>query len=149
MQFSWVGRKDTVTVEAVRSGVFKANNKSTEWTVGVQVPVPSLCSHALGKLFTFSVPQRVSGNKCAPASEQCPAPTSVCVCVCVCVCVWIARSCPTLCSPMDCSLQALQSMEFSRQEPWSGLPFPSQARDLPHCRQILDCLSHQCVECQY
>ena len=28
---------------------------------------------------------------------------SVCVCVCVCVCVLVARSCLTLCNPMDCS----------------------------------------------
>ena len=43
------------------------------------------------------------------------------------------------------------SMGFSRQEYWSGLPFPSPA-DLPnpgikprspHCRQTLYCLSHQ------
>ena len=27
----------------------------------------------------------------------------MCVCVCVCVCVW-AQLCPTLCSPLDCSL---------------------------------------------
>ena len=26
---------------------------------------------------------------------------------------------------MDCSLQSSQSMEFSKQEHWSGLPFPS------------------------
>ena len=26
---------------------------------------------------------------------------------------------------MDCSLQAPVSMEFSRQDYWSGLPFPS------------------------
>ena len=31
---------------------------------------------------------------------------------------------------MDCSLQAPLSMEFSRQEYWSGLPFPSPG-DLP------------------
>ena len=31
---------------------------------------------------------------------------------------------------MDCSMQALLSMEFSRQEYWSGLPFPSPG-DLP------------------
>ena len=52
---------------------------------------------------------------------------------------------------MDWSHKALLSMEFSRQEYWSGLPFPSP-RDLPdlgiepslqHCRQILYCLSHQ------
>ena len=41
-----------------------------------------------------------------------------------------ARSCPALCDPMDCSCQAPQSMGFSRQEYWSGLPFPSPG-DLP------------------
>ena len=34
----------------------------------------------------------------------------------------VAQSCPTLCDPMD---QAPPSMGFSRQEYWSGLPFPS------------------------
>ena len=39
---------------------------------------------------------------------------------------YIAQSCPTLCDPMDSSLhQAPPSMGFSRQEYWSGLPFPS------------------------
>ena len=28
----------------------------------------------------------------------------------------VAQSCPTLCDPMDCSLQAPPSMGFSRQE---------------------------------
>ena len=42
----------------------------------------------------------------------------------------VTKSCPTLCDPMDCSLQAPLSMEFSRQEYWSGFPFPSP-RDLP------------------
>ena len=49
------------------------------------------------------------------------------------------------------SLQAPLSMEFSRQEYWSGLPFPSLG-DRPnpgvelgllHCRQSLYHLSHQ------
>ena len=31
----------------------------------------------------------------------------------------------TLCDPMDCSPQTPLSTEFSRQEYWSGLPFPS------------------------
>ena len=34
------------------------------------------------------------------------------------------------CDPMDCSCQAPLSMGFSRQEYWSGLPFPSPG-DLP------------------
>ena len=38
----------------------------------------------------------------------------------------VAQSCPTLCDPMDSSLhQALPSIGISRQEYWSGLPFPS------------------------
>ena len=37
----------------------------------------------------------------------------------------VAQSCPTLCDPMDCRYQAPPSMGFSRQECWSGLPFPS------------------------
>ena len=40
----------------------------------------------------------------------------------------IAQSCPTLCDPVD--YQAPPSMGFSRQEYWSGLPFPSPG-DLP------------------
>ena len=33
--------------------------------------------------------------------------------------------CLTLCDPMDGSHQAPPSLGFSRQEHWSGLPFPS------------------------
>ena len=37
-----------------------------------------------------------------------------------------ARSCPTLCNPMDYKpTQVSQSMGFSRQEYWSGVPFSS------------------------
>ena len=35
------------------------------------------------------------------------------------------QSHPTLCSPKDYSLPGPLSMEFARQENWSGLPFPS------------------------
>ena len=54
-------------------------------------------------------------------------------------------------TPWVIASQAPQSVEFSRQEYWSGLPFPSPG-DLPnpgielgllHCRQILYHLSHQ------
>ena len=38
----------------------------------------------------------------------------------------VAQSCPTLCDPMDSNLHhAPPSIGFSRQEYWSGLPFPS------------------------
>ena len=64
--------------------------------------------------------------------------------------VLVTQSCLTLCDSREGSPQASPSMEFSRQESWSGLPFPPG--DLPdpgikpgllHCRQILYCLSHQ------
>ena len=43
-----------------------------------------------------------------------------------------AQLCLTLCDSMDCSpCQAPLSMGFSRQEYWSGLPFPSPG-DLPN-----------------
>ena len=45
----------------------------------------------------------------------------------------VSQSCPTLCNPMDCvACQAPLSMEFSRQEHWTGFPclpsgnFPNQ-----------------------
>ena len=45
----------------------------------------------------------------------------------------VAQSYPTLCDPMDCSLPGFsvhRIFGFSRQEYWSGLPFPSPG-DLP------------------
>ena len=37
--------------------------------------------------------------------------------------------CPTLCDPIDSSPQASLSLGFSRQEHWSGLPFPSPVHE--------------------
>ena len=45
-------------------------------------------------------------------------------------CCLVAKLCPTLCNPMDCSSQAPLSLGFPRQEYWSRLPFPSPG-DLP------------------
>ena len=39
------------------------------------------------------------------------------------------QSCPTLCDPIDGSHQAPPFLGFSRQEHWSGLPFPSPAHE--------------------
>ena len=43
----------------------------------------------------------------------------------------VTQSCPTLVTPWTVAYQAPPSMEFSRQEYWSGLPFPS-AGNLPN-----------------
>ena len=66
---------------------------------------------------------------------------------CVSVCVYVLNhfSCVQLFATLwTVALQAPLSMEFSRQEYWSGLPFPSSANlpdpgsnpGLPHCRKI-------------
>ena len=54
-------------------------------------------------------------------------------------------------TPWTVAHQATLSMEFSRQEYWSGLPcpppgdFPTRGSNpgLPHCKWILYCLNHQ------
>ena len=54
-------------------------------------------------------------------------------------------------TPWSVAYQAPPSMGFSRQEYWSGVPFPSSGifptqgsnPGLPHCRQTLYHLSHQ------
>ena len=48
----------------------------------------------------------------------------------VCVCVLVAQSCSTLATPWTVAHQSPLSMEFSRQEYWSGLPCPPPG-DLP------------------
>ena len=48
----------------------------------------------------------------------------------------LAQSCLTLCDPMDCSLQAPLSMEFSRQEYCSGLPGPSPGQQCESAMSI-------------
>ena len=51
-----------------------------------------------------SLPSEPQGNRCYAKSFQ---------------------LCPTLCDPIDGSHQAPLSLGFSRQEHWSGSPFPS------------------------
>ena len=48
----------------------------------------------------------------------------------MCVCVLVTQSRPTFCDPRTVAHQAALSMGFSRQEYWSGWPFPSPG-DLP------------------
>jgi len=39
------------------------------------------------------------------------------------------QSCPTLCDSIDGSQPGFPSLGFSRQEHWSGLPFPSPMQE--------------------
>ena len=71
---------------------------------------------------------------CAPQLKPVCVCVCVCVFVCVCVCVCVfTQSCLTLCDPQTVAHQAPLPIEFSRQEFWSGLPFPSPG-DLPNPR---------------
>ena len=55
-----------------------------------------------------------------------------------------AQSCPTLCDPVDCSPPAPLSMGFSKQEYWSGLPFPPPG-DPPNRTHVsyISCIGRQ------
>ena len=60
-----------------------------------------------------------------------------------------AQSCPTLCNPVDCRPPVHGILQVRILE-WVAIPFSSrfswprdQTYNLPHCRQILYCLSHQ------
>ena len=48
----------------------------------------------------------------------------MCVCVCVCVCVCMLSCVQLFVTTRTVAYQALLSIGFSRQEYWSGLPFP-------------------------
>ena len=53
------------------------------------------------------------------------------------------QSCPTLCDPRDGSPPGSPSLRFSRQEHWSGLPFPSPMHEVAQScltlRDPMDC----------
>ena len=53
------------------------------------------------------------------------------MCIRICWCAKSHQSYPTLCKPMDCSLQGSSVHRIPKQEYWSGLPFPSLG-DLPN-----------------
>ena len=70
--------------------------------------------------------------------------------MCVCLCAHVR---PTLYNPVDCGPpQALLSMEFSRQEYWSGLPFPTPGHLLNlgiELRSCFSCLGRQILYCEH
>ena len=61
----------------------------------------------------------------------------------------VAKSCPTLATPWTIVLQTLWYMGFSRQEYWSGLPFPSSG-DLPNTgieQTCIPCIGRENLYC--
>ena len=64
-------------------------------------------------------------------------------------CVLVAQTCPTLCHPMDCSPPgpSVHGILQARILEWVAIPSSRRSTQgsnpcLPHCRQMLYCLSH-------
>ena len=63
------------------------------------------------------------------------------------VCI-VAQLCLTLCDPLSCSPKAPESMGFSRQEYWSGVPCPPPPGDLPN-PEIEPVYPVSCLACRF
>ena len=61
------------------------------------------------------------GNTCTSMADSCQCMAAAAAAAAV----KSLQSCPTLCNPIDGSPTGSLSLGFSRQEYWSGLPFPS------------------------
>ena len=93
---------------------------------------------ALGQKFgIFSFPPRfiVSRNDCC-TTNRVPASAILsesALLLSDAVAAKLLQSCPTLCDPKDSSPPGSPSLGFSRQEHWSGLPFPSSIQVVQSC----------------
>ena len=92
------------------------------------------CVHTRTQICTLITPQpahifTLHISRCTH-SHTLIAPTAKDMCS-LCYCCCLVGKCLSLSDPMDSSPQAPLSMDFSRQEYWSGLPFPSPG-DLPN-----------------
>ena len=80
-----------------------------------------LCWRHYAKYQGYSKTQSQVGEaQMTPELQYCSEVSYVGVCVCS-----VTQLCLTLCHPWTMAHQVLLSMEFSRQEYWSGLPFPT------------------------
>ena len=67
--------------------------------------------------------------------------------MCVTAAAKLIQLCSTLCDPIDGSHQAPLSLGFSRQEYWSGLPFPSPVHE-SKSEVAQSCLTlHNAMDC--
>ena len=85
-------------------------------------------THTLGQLAFVTGPFL----SCRCPSSLCAGPESLCVHSCL-----VTQSCLTLVTPWTVACQASLSIEFSRQEYWSGLPplIAQMVKNLPAMRE--------------
>ena len=67
------------------------------------------------------------------AESLCCSPEIITALFVIWLCVWVTQLCWLFATPWTVACQVFPAMEFSRQEYWSGLPFPSPG-DLPDPR---------------
>ena len=91
---------DGETMETVRDFIL----------LGSKITVDGDCSHEIKRHFS---PWKKSNDKPAAAAAAAKS----------------LQSCLTLCDPIDGSPPGSPSLGFSRQEHWSGLPFPSPMQE--------------------
>ena len=74
----------------------------------------------------WATPSGMGAHSPVPAREAEKRPSGAGVAA---VAAKLLQSCPTLCDPIDSSPPGSPALGFSRQEQWSGLPFPSPVHE--------------------
>ena len=92
-----------------------------------QMEICFMCEH--GRVRLFATPWTVAHSPPFCCLTGCQL-WAVCTQSCIQQIIVCAQSCVTLCNPMDCSPPGASVWNSSRQESWSGLPFPTPG-DLP------------------
>ena len=108
------GNTHSLSLETLRVN----STQSTDYQVGLDVSRSGQTAHMSSPSLYVRYYQSV----------QCCAPNSTCIVTLphnVDDDSLVTKSCPTLVTPWPVAFQAPLSMGFSRQENWSGLPFPS------------------------
>jgi len=102
----------TAKLRKCPSSISRLTDSTVKWNESLSVMSDSLQPHGL--YIPWNSPGQNTGEGSHSQSES-----------------EVAQSCPTLCDPWTVAYQGPLSVGFSRQEYWSGLPFPSPG-DLPN-----------------
>ena len=118
----------------VHTAVYKMDNQH-----GPTVQQKELCSILCGSLDGRRVWGRMDTCTCM-AELLCCALETITTLLISYAAAKSLQSCPTLCDPIDGSPPGSPSLGFTRQEHWSGLPFPSpmhESEKWKWCRSVM------------
>ena len=91
--------------------------------------VPFLLGALISVINGHFIPKQLSPLFCKLPEAREPAFVNLCVFSTKAAAAKSRQSCPTLCDPIDGSPPGFTVLGFSRQEHWSGLPFPSPMQE--------------------